>query len=82
MSDIKLIYILLKILLFIVFCFSGSWLSKAKTNKSYWMIAIVPMLAFAIIEGLRFGRLIDYNVYYFRYIDLGEGIEQFYELLF
>ena len=82
MSDIRFIYILLKLILFFIFCCGGFMLSKTTTRRSYWTTAIIPILAFAIVEGLRFGRLIDYNLYYFRYIDIGQGGDQFYELMF
>jgi hypothetical protein len=55
------------------FVFSGYYLSKSKTSKQYWKIAILPIIAFAVISGLRFGREIDYNIYYFIYI--GETFE-------
>lgn len=73
MSDIKLTYVLLKLFLFAVFIIYGRILSKTKTNKEFWLHAIVPIIIYAIIEGLRFGRLVDYNVYYFRYINIGKN---------
>ena len=82
---VKVIYITLKLLEFIVFYISGKQLSKTKTNKSYWTIAIFPILIFSIVEGLRFGRMIDYNLYAIRYFTLGngiEGVDKEYEPLF
>ena len=69
MSDINITYIILKTLLFIIFLISGYLLSKAKSNLHYWKIAILPIVTFAIISGLRFGREIDYNNYFFVYKD-------------
>lgn len=80
MSDISITYIILKTLLFIIFLISGYLLSKAKSNLQYWKIAILPIITFAIISGLRFGREIDYNLYYFVYKDKIENDEM--ELLF
>lgn len=40
-------------------------MSHAKTDRKYWIYAILPIIAFSIISGLRFGRDIDYNNYYF-----------------
>lgn len=82
MFDIKSTYIILKLLLFAVFFIFGYILSKTKTRKSYWMTALIPIITFAVVEGLRFGRLIDYNLYYFNYVDIGHGTATFYELLF
>lgn len=83
MSDIKLTYIFFKSFEFIIFCIYGYILSKTKSNKEYWIKALVPIITYAIIEGLRFGRLIDWNIYYFRYNNLGQnmGLED-YEPLF
>ena len=67
MSDIKITYIILETLLFIIFLISGYLLSKAKNNSLYWKIALMPIISFAVISGLRFGRDIDYNVYYMNY---------------
>ena len=82
---VKVIYITLKLLEFIVFYISGKQLAKTKTNKSYWTIATFPILIFSIVEGLRFGRMIDYNLYAVRYFTLGngiEGVDKEYEPLF
>lgn len=67
MTDIKFLYVVLKTLLFIVFLISGYLLSKSKSNSNYWKIAFLPIITFAVISGLRFGREIDYNAYYFNY---------------
>jgi len=81
MSDIKIIYIILKLFVLIVFLLFGYILSKK--NKNFWLISIPPLLIYAIIEGLRFGRMIDYNIYYFRYINLGKDINsEDYEFIF
>ena len=83
MSEVKFNYIVLKLLLFAVFLIFGWILSKTKLNKTYCFIAFILILTFGIVEGLRFGRMIDYNLYYFRYIDIGQGvIEEQYEPLF
>lgn len=72
---IKIIYITLKLLEIIIFYLSGKQLSKTKTNKNYWKMALFPMIIFTFVEGFRFGRMIDYNLYAVRYFTLGNGIE-------
>ena len=67
MSDIKIMFVSLRIVLLLVFFISGYFLSKSKTDKQYWKIAVFPIVAFAIISGLRFGRDVDYNIYYHIY---------------
>ena len=64
MNDIKITFVFLRIVLFLIFLAAGYFLSKSETNKQYWKIALFPIIAFAIISGLRFGREVDYNVYY------------------
>ncbi|MDL2262544.1 EpsG family protein [Bacteroidales bacterium OttesenSCG-928-I21] len=80
MSEIKVTFVFLKYTLLLFFFVSGHLLSKSKNNKQYWQITILPILAFAIISGLRFGRDIDYNLYYSVYSINLNGIE--YEYLF
>lgn len=74
MSDIRFIFIVLNTLEVLVFCYSGYLLSRAKSNGEYWRKALLPILAYAVVTGLRFGREIDWNVYYFRYVGIGENI--------
>lgn len=64
MNDIQITHIALQTLLFVIFMISGLLLSKTKTSINYWKLALIPLVAFAIISGLRFGRDYDYNVYY------------------
>ncbi len=71
MFEIKIVFISLKLLEFLAFCISGFLLSRTKRKVSYWKIACIPIIAFTVVEGLRFGRFIDWNLYYFRYIEMG-----------
>lgn len=81
MSEINLIYTSLKLFEFAIFLLFGYILSKSP--KHYWKYAIIPILVFAIVEGLRFGREIDYNEYYFRYINIGQNFNsESYEFIF
>jgi len=80
MSFIKLTFVFLQFVLLFVFLVSGYLLSKSKTKKQYWQIAIFPIVAFAVISGLRFGRGIDYNHYYLSYSTNLDGSEM--EFLF
>lgn len=83
MSDIKIIYICLQILLLLTFLFSGELMSKTKSTKKYYLLALVPILSFSLISGLRFGRDGDYNVYYLAYIGKGfyEEMEFFFRII-
>ena len=52
----------------------GKKLSIANSNKQYWKTAVIPLLTYGFAYGLRFGRLIDWNPYYFRYVHLGKNM--------
>lgn len=71
MSYIKIVFIILKLFEVIVFFVYGKLMSKAKNNLTYWKLAFVPMVSYTLIEGLRFGRKIDWNSYFPRYQNLG-----------
>lgn len=67
MSNTYLIYVILHVSLFLVFWRFGKLMSNSKTDCEYWKNAILPILSFIIVSGLRFGRDIDYNVYYINF---------------
>ncbi len=70
----ELSYVILKFIELLVFTIFGYILSKTTTNQDYWRKSIIPILTYTLIEGLRFGRMVDWNMYYFRYVDIGQGI--------
>lgn len=72
---VQLIYIFLKVVEFAVFIIFGKKISKVCSSKEYWKLSVVPILTYSLIEGLRFGRKIDWNVYYFRYEQLGQNVD-------
>lgn len=49
-------------------------MKASKTEKGYWRASIVPILAFTLNMGLRWGRGTDYNNGYYEY---GRIIEQY-----
>lgn len=67
MTDTAIIYLFLKYLELASFFYFGYRLSKTKDNSSYWRYAIFPIILYALIEGLRWGRMTDYNYYYHQY---------------
>ena len=73
MSDIKIIYILLKFLqIFSMFALSV-WVAKSKNDKVYWKRSIWLILIWALVDGLRFARDQDYNSYYPRFELMASG---------
>lgn len=53
-----------------------------QSQYSYWKIAIIPIAIFTIEEGLRYGREIDWCVYYDVYSDIKNGVDTGHEVLF
>ena len=54
-------FFLLQNTLLVIFIIVGFWCSK---RKNVYPIIVIAILLYTIIEGLRFGRGIDYNLYY------------------
>lgn len=52
-------YFIIQTLLYVICTYLGYRLSKKNENKYFWMMVIT----FTLIEGLRFGRGTDYNLY-------------------
>lgn len=63
--DVKSTYILLKTSLFFILLITGYNLSKQENlnSKRYWIIASISIIAYSLIEGLRYDRGIDYMNY-------------------
>lgn len=74
-------YILFHLLLAIILIYYGKQISCKSTN-SYWKLSLIPILAFTIEEGLRWGRNIDWCVYYYVYNDYLQGFSSNHEILF
>lgn len=83
MSEIKFIYISLKLLqIFSMFALSF-WVAKSKNDKVYWKRAIGLIFIWSLIDGLRFARDQDYNSYYPRFVLMANGSNpDEYEYLF
>lgn len=74
-------YIFLHILLAIILFAYGKRISKS-SEKKYWKLALIPIMAFTIEEGLRWGRNIDWCVYHSVYNDYLKGFSTNHEILF
>ena len=82
-ADVHFRYVLLKLALVISAFVAGYLMSKSKNSVQFWRGAFVAVLAFAVVEGLRFGRLVDWNIYYIHYQEIGKGIsDKSFEPLF
>lgn len=58
---ITIIYVLLHVFI-LVFCYL--YCKNVKTNKSYVYFCILPIIVFIVVYGLRWGRNVDWCVYY------------------
>lgn len=69
-SDYHLTYMGCQLLMYVFIIIGGVKMAYAKNAKAYWAAAIFPILAFGLNFGLRWGRGIDYNLYYWIYNDI------------
>ena len=81
-EHVKLVFCAFSLLLIWSFIYSGKRISRVQDDKSYWKLATLPIIVFTLFYGLRFGRLVDYNLYAVRYYSLGNHLDDEYELLF
>ena len=44
--------------------------TKKKYEKTFWILAFIPILVFSIVEGCRYNRGVDYPTYAYRFIHL------------
>ena len=78
----KLIYFLLLIATIGICYYTGKKIARLSHMNSYWKSCLPIIFSFSCFYGLRFGRLIDWNLYYERYYNIAKGYETEYEPLF
>lgn len=71
-SFIHIISYLILVFSFYFFC---KEIIKNKYKKSSWLIALIPIIAYSIIEGSRYGRGVDYASYAYRFTHLNRSEE-------
>ena len=76
---IQLIYMSLLILMTLALYYSGRKITTTDSEDSILKAGIVGIIAYTLNEGLRWGRGIDYNLYYYGYNDIGKGLETNWE---
>lgn len=81
---INLTFVFLRIIMLYILGLGGYYVQKSKENK-YWKYLFLPIVVFTLNEGLRWGRGIDYNLYYYTYENLvkwneNSGFEPLYSL--
>jgi hypothetical protein len=67
---LKLDYIFISTLLYVLFAIYGYRASKKNKNnfyKNYWSVVLLPIILYSFIEGLRYDRGVDYMLYLERY---------------
>lgn len=75
METLKLDYILLTTLLYVLFGIYGYKVSNKSINNiydNYWLTVFVPIVFYSFIEGLRYDRGIDYMLYMQRYMSFSK----------
>ena len=78
---IAFIYVVLHVAAAICLFYFCTLIAKSD-KKKYWSYAIYPMLVFTFVEGLRWGRGIDWNHYYYEYLYFKNGVPTDFEPLF
>lgn len=69
MFDNYFIFFILRLTVVLLGIIIGNKVARVDSKK-YWFAAIPFILVFALNEGLRFGRGVDYNGYFFKYQDI------------
>lgn len=75
----NIVFFILTMLMYIFMYMGGVIMSKSRNNRQYWRASVLPILAFTMNMGLRWGRGIDYNNGYYEYERIiqqyGKGID-------
>lgn len=80
---VRTIFITLNLTNLLIMWQVGKKLKNCRTDYTYWKNAIWIILSYSVVMGMRFGRLVDYNVYYDRYIGIGSHFSKYdYEFTF
>lgn len=72
-NELTLIYFLFKIILFSISYFNGKIVSTYKPEKVRISHFLPSIVAYTLFAGLRWGRDIDYNLYYFLFNEIVDG---------
>lgn len=64
---IQITYIVIKLIELFIFFVVGKDISKLKDDKSYWKTALPAIITFALVDGLRYMRMTDYEGNLWRY---------------
>ena len=77
-TGVRFDYVLLFLIMFFIFIVSSRHIAKSIHNKSaeYWKMAVIPIIIFSLIEGMRYARGVDYIVYLYKYI---YALDSFFE---
>lgn len=69
-TGIRFDYVILLSIMFFVFIIASKRITIHNNKKSakYWELAVIPIIIFSLIEGLRYARGVDYIVYLYKYI--------------
>ena len=74
MTNEQLLYALIRIIVYVILFYFGYKISRKKGVVCMKMFAI-PIIIVTLGEGLRWGRGIDYNVYYYTYNEIRDAID-------
>lgn len=72
-ENVRDIYLFLYSLMLFCFFTLGIKASKSKNDLQYWRVVIWIIIAYSLVEGLRWGRMVDWNLYCERYQEIGKS---------
>lgn len=75
------LYVLYHLVVITIVTLFAYKISRSKKCQ-YWKLAVIPIVVYAIEEGMRWGRESDWTAYYRVYEQIGLGHRQEFELLF
>lgn len=86
-QELRLQFCILAFSLLLVFYLCGRYIGRKYTNnlldnKTYWMFSSIMILGYVIFMGLRYGRLVDYEVYNRIWESIQWGYNEGFEPLF
>lgn len=71
----NIVFFILSMSMYFFMFIGGNLMKKSKNRRQYWTAAIIPILAFTLNMGLRWGRGPDYNTGYNVFIKIANDLQ-------
>lgn len=67
MTIVGWVYLIIKLIELFVLYRVGVYIETKSSKNKYWKYASFAIITFGLVEGLRWGHMRDYNIYYYNY---------------